>query len=616
MSANNEIRLAQLIQAFGPGALVDLPDKSVMIKGLGGWPLKSGNREMRRIEEPRLVNYLTSLLRMGTDGISWLEDGVTLSLYEPPLKDSSPVNFGKSAVPAVIYPRWQIIVDPDDPSRQRLERYTSGEKAKSKKGVVRTPVRWLAACKKGHIDDVNWRNFAHRGRTDCQQTMFFRDEGTGGDPQFTWIACECGQAARRLSELYTQGAPLGYCDGRRPWLDKYETFRCGEPLVAMTRGAINNYYPQILRLIALPQQADAVQLLVEAFLSNFDEVQSEVQATGPVKFGDHKIKQAFKGLGGAEIWRALQAVRARSSVHAPSLKAENPKVEEFDVLSSGGRVIGSEKLGSRLFAETLNDAEWRIDNLQRTNFISALVKVHRLCEVSSLYGFTRIEPARSPFDDTLEEITLEVEGQPLDDKIRWLPAMEQFGEGLFLKLDCSLIRARCKEISPANDALSQLEIRYNEWAAKEANRRPFPGREYVFAHSLAHMLIEQISLDAGYPSTSLVERIYALSSDHSAEVHKLGILIYAAGGGSQGTLGGLIQQAPRIPALIRNGLDRINVCGNDPICGSQSHILTGDDGLINGAACHGCLFVAETSCEKRNMLLDRRSLIAVATAPL
>lgn len=149
MSANNEIRLAQLIQAFGPGALVDLPDKSVMIKGLSGWPLKSGNREMRRIEEPRLVNYLTSLLRLGADGISWLEDGVTLSLYEPPLKDSSPVNFGKSAVPAVIYPRWQIIVDPDDPSRQRLERYTSGEKAKSKKGVVRTPVRWLAACKKG-----------------------------------------------------------------------------------------------------------------------------------------------------------------------------------------------------------------------------------------------------------------------------------------------------------------------------------------------------------------------------------------------------------------------------------------------------------------------------------
>lgn len=610
MSANNEIRLAQLIQSCGPGALVDLPDKSVMIKGLAGWPLKSGNREMRRIDEPRLVSYLTRLLRTGVDGVSWLEEGRTLELYEPPLKDSSPGSFGRSAVPAVIYPRWQVVVDPDEPDRQRLERYSSGEKVRTKKGVVRTPVRWLAACKKGHIDDINWRRFAHRGATDCQQTMYFRDEGSGGDPQFTWITCECGQPGRRLSELYTSGAPLGYCDGRRPWLDTYVPFDCGEQLVTMTRGAINNYYAQVLRLIALPSETDELEKLVERFLGNFDAVQSQDGATNPVTYGDQKIKQAFAGKSAADIWRALQSVRSRSALQDPGQSAENPKVEEYRILASGRAVIGSPELGSRLYAETLRDEVWRDNAIQPTKFIHSLVKVHRLCEASSVYGFTRIEPARSPFDDTLEEITLEVEGQSLEETIRWLPAMEQFGEGLFLVLDAGYVRARCREDAAAA-TLAPLEARYEEWRTKDSGRRPFPGREYVFAHSLAHMLIEQISLDAGYPSTSLTERIYALSIDQSAEVHKLAILIYAAGGGSQGTLGGLIEQAKRIPALIRNGLERISVCGNDPICGSQSIILTGDDGLINGSACHGCLFVAETSCEKRNTLLDRGSLMSV-----
>jgi hypothetical protein len=44
-----------------------------------------------------------------------------------------------------------------------------------------------------------------------------------------------------------------------------------------------------------------------------------------------------------------------------------------------------------------------------------------------------------------------------------------------------------------------------------------------------------------------------------------------------------------------------------PICAHHDHAPDDDrsDRPLHGAACHGCLFVAETSCESRNDLLDR-----------
>ncbi len=607
MSSNDEIRLSQLIQTFGPGSIVDLPDASVMIMGLDSWPIAFGNQSMRQISEPRLVKYLTKLLSNTEDGSSWLKEGVTLSLFEPPLNGDTTLGRTPPKVPAVKYPRWEVVTDQADTSKQELRRFRSGDKPKAKKGQVISPVRWVAACSKGHIDDIDWRYFVHRGGS-CQQTMYMEDRGAAGDPQYITVLCDCG-ASRQLSELFTENA-LGSCKGYRPWIEGYEATSCPETQRPMTRGAINNYYSQVLKLIALPAGQNDVERRVSEYLPAFEEVQTEQEVLGPVKFGLAPIKKAFEGLDGSVVWAALQKIR-NEQADALSQDVENPKVEEFSILASGKKTIGENKLSARLHAETLDDAEWRDDTLADTSFIKSLVKVHRLCEVSCLYGFTRIEPAPSPFDEVQEDITLEVQGQSLADKVSWLPAMEQFGEGLFFNFDIALIREKVKSLG-ADNSLEDLKGRYDEWYQKDVIRRkPFPGYEYVFVHSLSHLLIEQISLDAGYPSTALSERIYALQSDGSSKTTKLGLLLYAAGGGSQGTLGGLLEQAKNILLTIKRGIARNTVCGNDPICTSGSKSLTSDIDMINGAACHGCLFTAETSCERRNTLLDRQSLLKI-----
>ncbi len=124
-------------------------------------------------------------------------------------------------------------------------------------------------------------------------------------------------------------------------------------------------------------------------------------------------------------------------------------------------------------------------------------------------------------------------------------------------------------------------------------------------HTLAHRLILALSLDCGYSSAALRERLYIDGEEG-------GVLIFATQAGEDGTLGGLISQAQeyRFKEILELALSNINNCSNDPNC-LESNI---DDNLFgarapNGAACYACLFLSETSCEFGNIGLDRKLLI-------
>jgi hypothetical protein len=88
-----------------------------------------------------------------------------------------------------------------------------------------------------------------------------------------------------------------------------------------------------------------------------------------------------------------------------------------------------------------------------------------------------------------------------------------------------------------------------------------------------------------------------------------GILIYTATAGTQGTLGGLVGTAPRFAHILRGALARSAICSNDPLCADHDPDSRSGDRATHGAACHGCLLIAETSCEMRNLFLDRNLLV-------
>src|SRR5688572_1346743 len=82
--AENQIRLSQLIGYYGPGAMLDLPDRSVLVMGLDDWDQRGG--AFRLIEEPRL----SRLLRLRLEGDSRLATSGDPQLRTPPLDVRDP----------------------------------------------------------------------------------------------------------------------------------------------------------------------------------------------------------------------------------------------------------------------------------------------------------------------------------------------------------------------------------------------------------------------------------------------------------------------------------------------------------------------------------------------
>ena len=136
--------------------------------------------------------------------------------------------------------------------------------------------------------------------------------------------------------------------------------------------------------------------------------------------------------------------------------------------------------------------------------------------------------------------------------------------------------------------------------------------EYVLLHTFSHILINQLSFECGYGSSSIRERIYCGLDNHKFDM--AGVLVYTASGDSEGSLGGLVRQGEkgRIEDTIVSALRNALWCSSDPVC-IQS-LGQGTDSC-NLAACHNCAILPETCCENGNRLLDRGVLIGTLENP-
>jgi hypothetical protein len=122
-------------------------------------------------------------------------------------------------------------------------------------------------------------------------------------------------------------------------------------------------------------------------------------------------------------------------------------------------------------------------------------------------------------------------------------------------------------------------------------------------HSFSHLLITAVALECGYPASSIMERVYAVPQIG------YGVLLYTASSDAEGTLGGLVQAGRRIAGFVRSALELGGLCSNDPVCGQHSPANVLEGRMLHGAACHGCVLIAETSCEQGNDFLDRALVV-------
>lgn len=606
-------RLSQMITTFGPGAMLDLPTRSVLIGGLERWDMRE--RSFKAIDEPRLAEMIERRFKE----TGRFDEGKKLSLRTPPLALDVP---GREppGVAVTVFPTW-FICEHEGKSeaagdvgslrrRRRLVRWSelspSGGRRQFEldngKKVEVTPIRFVAACEKGHLQDIDWRWVVH-GATECREPMWLEELGTSADPSDTRVVCDCGKALS-LEQAFAPKR-LGRCRSERPWLGDRDPSGCNHDLRFLTRTATNTYFPQVATVISLPSGDDTLARLVQAHFDDLAAAQS-AQDVGMARKYNKALAASIEGYGDDEVYARVELLRSQVA-HDATLP---PKLAEFDVFASGKAMIGENRPDALLFAETLPRSRWDPGADPLTAGMSSLVAVHRLREVSCLYGFTRFEAAPSASDNDLEDVRLAVDGAPLSLHADWLPAVEQFGEGLFVVFDPNQVE-RWLQREAVKDRAMDLFAGHERWREVRGDGAlAHPGVVYAMLHSLSHALMAEIALECGYPASALKERVYALVNPLQRQrIDRCGILLYTATSGNQGTLGGLVATAPRFVDILRAALTRLEICSSDPICADHEPASSSDDRALHGAACHGCLLIAETSCENRNLFLDRALLV-------
>jgi hypothetical protein len=380
----------------------------------------------------------------------------------------------------------------------------------------------------------------------------------------------------------------------------------------LTRSATNTYFPQVARVVSLPQTVDELARRIEVFFWWVLEGCTSLEDIRAARRFNPALRASLDTYSDEAVLTRLQSMPgAGIQIDA----AEDPRIAEFQLFASGAPLIGENHPGAHLHAETLDRAVWDAGRDPTARGIMSVVAVHRLREVACLYGFTRFEPAPLATDE-LEDVGLAVSGAPLAQTPEWLPAVEQFGEGFFLQFAPEAL-ARWLSQPDVLTRAKQLQARSTAWMnAKRAkgilvSENSFREREraeYVMAHSLAHALMSEVAIDCGYPASALKERIYVLPRLPGQPI-QCGILIYTATAGNQGTLGGLVEVTRRFVRILKSALERERLCSGDHVCADHDPTTADEDRTLHGAACHGCLLVAETSCEARNLFLDRALIV-------
>lgn len=586
-----KIRRSQVVSTFGPGAMVDLVDQAVLISGLDFWRFPKG-QPLPALPEPRLRQTLAE--RLQALGRSLHPERPFLQA--PVGNDKAPSR--EAGIPALEFPQWFVCQNPVCRALVRHDGLTPKEgrylhECDHFRRTECVPVRFVAACRRGHLQEFPWVWFAHRRAGErCAAPSLRLIEGASGDFSEVVVRCLC-KAEERLSAAMVKGA-LPDCHGERPWLGPEGREDCAnEALRLMVRSASNGYFPQVESAISIPDPGGELQEAVERVwktLQAADAVRLPVFRTIP------EIEEAIRGYADAEVLAAIEAKRLGQK---PAL--EPIRTAEFRQLVAQKDEVAGELPRRRdvFFARGHTPAGGLPAKVAR------LALVRKLREVRVQVGFTRIEPATP---DLQGEYDLGVQSAALSLTESWLPASEILGEGFFVQLDEAAVREW--ESRPAvRKREDELRAGHQAWT-QTLNVKPpplFPGARFYLLHSLSHLLLTAVSLECGYAASAIRERIYCAPA--GADVPMAGILLYTGTPGTEGTLGGLVEQGKKLGSHLSRALELGRLCSNDPVCAAHTPARDPSERFLEGAACHGCLFLAECSCERFNRYLDRSLVV-------
>jgi len=579
------IRPSQLITSFGPGSIFQTENDSVLIMGLQNW--SKVKKKYKSLHHPVL-------------------QGITRKKgFKVPISEGK-----KEVITCVSFPSWGVCTQ-----CKRLQQHNpvpkNGETEFHCMDCNETLVyaRFIVMCDNGHIDEFPWARWAHKNEPEYHDTeegtckkpkLYFYSKGRSPGLSNYFIKCvECNSKADVGSAISVNPNGLleldeNYqCSRKRPWLGDVDS-RCDQIPYGVQTRASNVYFPSVISAVYVKKWVNEAQQIIR---ENLESIQDNLQSGYPPEEIAER-QHYFKNLKDDPYWtiqRISDEIRrwedAEKKDYTKSSESEIKK-DEYDDMTT------TKSYESDDFHLSTEDVHSDI-----SPYVESLKTLKRITELKVIRGFTRGQAADPFSPDSASNVNY----CPLSTKNEnWLPAVENHGEGIFFTLNSEKLRKWEEENNSVKLRFSAMKKGFLEWA-KERRWQPdvelFSPR-YVLLHTLAHLMIMELSNSVGYNAASIRERIYGTQGSS-------GIMLYTSSSSAEGSLGGLVRLGESISFkdLLLRTISRSRRCSRDPLCDEEDPMKKQNMppiSRLNGSACYACCLVPETSCENSNRLLDRQ----------
>lgn len=631
---SHSVRRNQLIAPFGVGAIHILRgSKAVVTGGLDYW-FKDAN-------DPARAAHPDQVAAVSFDDEPRLQARLGVSHFRlPPGPETVRSVYPRIEIPLFAFPTWYICPDCCFMDRRGLSEVGTPTCQRHTCNEAKVPLRqvsFAAACDHGHLQDFPWREWVHReSDPTCMLPLQYKAGGSGSLEDIV-IVCGC-KKARNLAGIMSESSNVNsdegsdrdalsvlskrlleqpgesvkdvavfYCLGGRVWLSE-PSGTCTRSMRAVLVNATNVHYSQVKSAVWIPpatptgrledlrshlrKHFGAIIKLKKALNERIDRIAEDLLEKVRERFGDATLQDVIKALSPDE--------EAGAGADETLSEEEQIRYPEYMQLQLPRK--SSETEHDHLEVSKWSQSEVNALSAGMNGMISGVSLAVKLRETRALAGFTRIVP--EAVDGAPSPLLHMWHKRPASLQERWLPASIVYGEGIFIWFNH-------ERLSKWEAALDSEKTSFNHLVAREASSAQRMGREprpltpkFVALHTLAHLAIRRLVFACGYGSASLRERLYISDNPKS---RMAGILIYTASGDSEGSLGGLVSMGgpERLGVLLAEAIEDCVWCSSDPVCGDVGR--SGGQGVdgLNGAACHCCALLPETSCELFNSYLDR-----------
>lgn len=580
-----EVRKSQLVSTYGPGALVDFQNISGVMNGIDEWEITQVADE-DKLREHNLEKLLGKQF-----------------FIQPQSQDQGATRFlSISRFPTVYYcpechmlDKASVIGKPFNDRAKECTELLCNKCSKGQHRVRLVPSRFVAACPNGHLADFPWSWWVHRQHPHPggEAQLFLEYDANRGGLDGIVIRCSCGAKTTMAGCMGKDALKALDCEGKSPWLSGAQE-PCSAKMRTVQRGANNVYYPVCQSALTIPPWSSRIQKILKKYAQHLGAV-----ATYPPELQSHALlfhwneKQREYNCSQEKFLEEFYRIYNPSEGVTQKITPENVLEVEYAAFCGDETDDYSFKMIKEPVPHTFSEV------------IAQVCLIKCLREVVALKGFRRIFPEyEQDAGKRQQEGLIDREVSPISLKeLPWLPAVEMFGEGIFIALHEKPLKDWEQKVSSHYEALGK-RMASHSWIGKGMFNSNNP--RYILLHTLAHLLIRQLSFDCGYSTSALKEKIYATNPGSSESM--AGILIYTATPDSDGSLGGLVRQGKNgnLEKIIMAALQNASWCSNDPVCITST--AQGYNGL-NHAACHACTLLPETCCEALNSILDRAAVV-------